>query len=191
MKVTTVESPPSDRANDHYTSNRDPLAPNPLAKLPLGSVRPHGWLKNQLDLMVNGMHGRLEELSPFLKPSNGWSGTDLDGWEEQPYWLRGFYPLAVLTGDECCLASSQLWVEQVLASQDADGYFGPRCHKFVVGKKGNSFPDLWPHMVMLDVMIQHHEVVGDERVVPFMTRFFAFCRRLPAGHSPWARAEGD
>ena len=170
MNVTVVQSPPSDTRNDHYTSNLDPLAPNPLAKLPLGSVRPHGWLGNQLDLMVNGMHGRLEELSPYLKPGNGW--------EEQPYWLRGFYPLAVLTGNARCLASSNVWIERVFASQDADGYFGAACNKSAGGKSGRSFPDLWPHMVMLDAVILHHESTGDERVVPFMTRFFSFCREL-------------
>ena len=95
MNIDVVQSPPLDRRNDHYVSNRAPLSPDPLAKLPLGSVHASGWLRHQLDLMVNGQHGRLEELSSFLEADNGWFGTKKEGWEEQPYWLRGFYPLAV------------------------------------------------------------------------------------------------
>ena len=39
--------------------------------------------------------------------------------------------------------------------------------------------DLWPHMVMLDALIHHHEATADPRVIPLMTRFFEFCRELP------------
>ena len=165
--------------NSHYPGNRPPLAPSPLLKLPLGNVRPKGWLRHQLALMVDGLHGRLGELSEFLKPDNGWFGTQNPGWEEQPYWLRGFYPLAVLTGDERCLASSTQWIEAVLTHQDADGYFGAPFQKTMTRRSGRPFPDLWPHMVMLDVVIQHYEWTGDARVLPFMTRFFAYCRGLP------------
>jgi len=179
MKADVVQSPPPDLRNNHYTCNRDPLKAEPLAKLPLGSVRARGWLGHQLDLMVDGMHGRLEEMSSFLEPDNGWFGTDKQGWEEQPYWLRGFYPLAVLTGNERCVASAAKWIEAVLRSRDADGYFGAPYHKAVKGKDGSSLPDLWPHMVMLDALIQHHEHTGDERVVSLMNDFFRFCRDLP------------
>jgi hypothetical protein len=34
-------------------------------------------------------------------------------------------------------------------------------------------------MVMLDALIRHHEATADVRIVPFMTRFFSFCRDLP------------
>lgn len=179
MDVTVVQSPPFDRRNDHYNSNRAPLMPNPLGKLPLGSIRAFGWLKHQLDLMADGMHGRLEELSSYLKPDSGWFGTKKQGWEEQPYWLRGFYPLSILTNNERCLASSKKWIEAVLTSQDVDGYFGAPYHKTITGKTGRSFPDLWPHMIMLDVVIQHHEYTNDDRVVPFVKAFFEFCRNLP------------
>ena len=38
---------------------------------------------------------------------------------------------------------------------------------------------MWPHMVMNDVLISHYEATGDERIVPMITKFFAFCRDLP------------
>ncbi len=57
--------------------------------------------------MADGMTGRLTEISPFLQSDNGWFGGANMGWEEQPYWFRGFHDLAVLTGDACLLAEAQ------------------------------------------------------------------------------------
>ena len=152
--------------------------PGRMAKLPLGSVRARGWLKHQLDLMTTGMTGHLPELSRFLADDNGWFGTSNPGWEEQPYWLRGFYDLAVLTGDPRLLAVAHRWIEAVLASGQPDGYFGPTADQVVTGKNGERIADLWPHMVMIDALISHAEATGDARVVPLLTRFFAWCRNL-------------
>ena len=179
MKVDVVLSPGIGAGEVSYCSNRPPLLGNPLIRLPLGAVRPSGWLKHQLDLMAEGMTGRLTELSQFLAPDNGWFGTDKEGWEEQPYWFRGFYSLAQLTGKSRLLTEATRWIEAILGGQDADGYFGAPFHKQVTGKNGQTVCDLWPHMVMLDAIIRHHEATGDARVIPFMTRFFAFCRELP------------
>lgn len=179
MKVSVVARPGVETTNAFYGGNRPPLLPSPLVKLPLGAVRPKGWLKHQLDLMVDGMTGRLPELSSFLKPDNGWFGGDREGWEEQPYWLRGFHDLAALTGDPRLLAEANRWIEMVFASQDEDGYFGARYHKRVVGRNGQEVCDLWPHMVMLDAVISHYERTDDARVLPLMLRFFQFCRHLP------------
>ena len=174
-----------------YRFNRNPLAPNPMAKLPVGSVRARGWLANELKLETTGMTGRLTELSRFLKPGNGWFGTANEGWEEQPYWFRGFYDLAVLTGDPKLAAEAHKWIEAVVASQDADGYFGARANKSVAGKNGQRLCDVWPHMVMLDALISHYEHTGDKRVIPLMTRFFGFLRdsrRAVLSSSPCSKA---
>ena len=179
MKIDVMPCPVTGTGNSIYPTNRPPLQMNPLIKLPLGAVRPRGWLKHQLDLMADGMTGHLTELSPFLAPDNGWFDTGNQGWEEQPYWFRGFYSLARLTGDSGLLTEAMRWIEAILARRDADGYFGASFHKRVTGKNGQTVCDLWPHMVMLDAITRHHEATGDARVIPFMTRFFSFCRELP------------
>ena len=176
---STVAAAPQTGINAFCTSNQPPLVPNALAKLPIGSIKPRGWLKHQLDLMVNGMTGRLAELSEFLRPGNGWLGGDREGWEEQGYWFRGFHDLAVLTGDPQLMAEANRWLEAIIGWQDSDGYFGARVHKCVTGKNGQKVTDLWPHMVMLDAIISHHEHTGDPRIVPMLSRFFQFCRDLP------------
>ena len=164
-----------------YPGNRARLAPLAMLRLPIGAVRAEGWLAGQLDLMRDGMVGRLAELSDFLRPDNGWFGGSNPGWEEQPYWLRGFYPLGVLTGDERIRAEGLRWIEAVIGSRQPDGYFGAACHKAVAGSHGEMLPDLWPHMVMLDALVLHHEATGDPRVLELARAFCEWCRALPDG----------
>ena len=175
MNISTASTPKTKQGNRYYEANRAPLRLNPLSKLPLGSIKPEGWLKHQLELMVEGMTGRLTEISSFLTDDNGWFGTEKEGWEEQPYWFRGFYDLAVLTKNERLNRIKEVWIEKILSSQTAEGYFGASLHRLVKGKNGKGICDLWPHMVMIDAIIHHYEFTSDKRVVPFMSGLFPFC----------------
>ncbi len=179
MDVACVSAPPTRAQTDSPCWNRAPLKPNPFAKLPLGAIKPKGWLKNQLDFMADGMTGRLHELSGFLQEDNGWFGTEEQGWEEQPYWLRGFHDLAVLTGRTDLYQEASHWIETVLNSQNESGYFGAPVHKDVPGQGGLRTCDLWPHMIMLDALRHHWEYTEDQRVEKLMTRFFEFCANIP------------
>src|SRR4029453_16086010 len=82
--VTVVDRPDAAAPIDHYLHNRAPLAPSPLACLPMGAVRPAGWLRKQLELQADGFHGRLTEISSFLKKEgNAWlskTGTGERRW---------------------------------------------------------------------------------------------------------------
>ena len=180
MTVRVVDLPDVSKPNRHYASNRGALTRNPLVKLPLGSVRPKGWLKHQLDLMVEGMTGRLKEVSHFVGDDNGWLGGKEEGWEEQAYWFRGFYAMARQTGDERCCRIADEWIEKILATAEADGYYGPQyCkdHKSTNGKW--KVTDLWPHMVMNDALILHYEYTGDKRIITLLKKFFQYCRDIP------------
>jgi hypothetical protein len=179
MLASVVDVPDASRGISFATSNKGRLLPNPVAKLPLGSVKAHGWIAHQLDLMVDGMVGRLRELSKFLEDDNGWLGTDKYGWEEQPYWFRGFYDLGILTGNRRIQEESKRWIEASLNSIEEDGYFGPIAMKYVTGENGKQVIDIWPHMVMLDALRSYWEVTGDDRVVDLATKFFRFCLNLP------------
>jgi len=162
-----------------YISNRAPLAPSPLVKLPIGSITPRGWLRRQLELEAEGMTGHLEEISEWCKFSDSaWAspeGTGKFGWEELPYWLKGFGDLGYVLKDERVTKAARRWIDASLASQEADGYFGPRANK--TGLDGQ--PDLWPHMVMLNVMQSFYEATQDPRVIPFMTRYLKWLNAQP------------
>src|SRR5690349_12111462 len=65
------------------------LAPLAFKPLPLGSIKPQGWLLEQLRLQGGGLSGHLDEFWPDVKDS-GWKGGKAEGWERAPYWLDGF-----------------------------------------------------------------------------------------------------
>jgi DUF1680 family protein len=179
--------PPTAGANDFYVGNRPPLSPSPFIKLPVGAVRPEGWLRGQLDLMAQGFSGRLPEISKWCKfDGSAWAspkGEGEFGWEELPYWLRGFTSLAYVLQDQRLIAEAQRWLDPILSSQDADGYFGPRANR--------DGPDLWPNMVVMYALRAHYEATGDARVIPLMTKYFRWQATLrlesflPASWQKW------
>ena len=54
--------------------NRAPLAVQPLLPLPVGSIKPKGWLRRQLEIQTLGLGGRLDETWPDVGPNSGWLG---------------------------------------------------------------------------------------------------------------------
>ena len=162
---------PTGNANRHYVSNRPPLLPSPLAKLPIGSIKPKGWVLTQLRLAADGLTGRLPELSKFCQPDSGWLTGQGAGWEEAPYWLKGFGDIGYVLGDQRIISETAKWLDATLASQQPDGYFGPPANW--------EKHDLWPNMIMLFCLQSRYEALGDERIPPFMARYFEFQLNVP------------
>ncbi len=142
--------------------NRAPLAPQPFYLLPTGSIRPAGWLRRQMVVQAEGLGGRLDETWPDVGPNSGWLGGSGESWERGPYFLDGLLPLAWALDDATLKEKAQRFIDWTLSSQRRDGMFGPASNN-----------DWWPRMVMLKVLIQYHELTGDPRVMPLMTRYFA------------------
>ena len=177
QSARVVKAPPALVGSGFYTPNRAPLQGVPFQKLPPGAITPRGWLREQLLLDANGLSGRLPEVSPFLKyEGNGWvDPKSNDGWEELPYWLRGYGDLSYVLRDPKMLKTTQKWIDGILANQKPDGYFGPERLKTTENGK----PDLWPHMLVLDALHSYYEFSGDARVIPWMTRYFRWQSKLP------------
>jgi len=171
-EAASVAMPPAAVPNQHYPSNRAPLAVSPLVKLPIGAVEPRGWLMAQLQLMKDGFTGRLSELSRFLGDDSGWMTLKGTGWEEMPYWLKGYGDLGYLLKDAGLRKETERWLLQAFKSQGRDGYFGPPDNR--------AANDLWPNMVMLPALQSFYEATGDRRVLSLMSRFFQFEFHLPA-----------
>ncbi|MCX8160809.1 MAG: glycoside hydrolase family 127 protein [Candidatus Saccharicenans sp.] len=170
-EIRLVKTPPVDRTNLHYPGNRPPLRANPLGQLLPGQIEARGWLLSQLRLMATGLTGRLPEISRFLQADSGWLTLKGRGWEEMPYWLKGFQDLSYLLKDPELMATSRKWIEAILKSQQPDGYFGP-----VENKENN---DLWPNMVALACLQRYYELSGDQRVLDFMSNYFRYQFNLP------------
>ena len=157
------------------------LSDTPMTRLPLGEVSVSGgWLRGQLDLMCEGVTGRLPEFGPYFGTArNGFLYPDVaSGWEEVPYWLRGFYPMAVLTGNEDHLKTAQRYFEALFSSVQKDGWFGPAYLKEFKEINGVMVADVFPHMMLLDALILYYEQTEDARVLSLMEGFFGYCREI-------------
>jgi hypothetical protein len=197
--VTVVDQPPTAPANTGYASNRAPLRPSGLVRLPPGAVRPAGWLKTMLRLQADGFHGHLQEISAFLKKEgNAWlsrDGKGKRGWEEVPYWLKGYLNCGYALGDGRIVADAHAWVKAAMDSQQPDGWFGPGEGRTGVATDLVGRSDLWPNMVMLFVFQDYYEKTGDKRVLDVMRKYFKYLAAVPektflAGYWPSMRG-GD
>jgi DUF1680 family protein len=162
--------------NGNYTNNRYPLVTKPYIELPIGAVKPSGWLEEQMNRMRTGMTGHLDEIyEKVMGPRNGWLGGDGDVWERGPYWIDGLLPLAYIMNDQALKDKVQPWIEWTLASQKPNGYFGPDTDRAPEpGLQRDNAHDWWPKMVVLKIMQQYYSATGDERVIPFLTRYFKY-----------------
>lgn len=150
-----------DEASDNVCKSR--VHSGVFQSLPLGSIKPLGWLKAQLQIQAKSLSGHLDEVWPDVGPTSGWLGGPGESWERGPYYLDGLIPLAYLLDDERLKAKAQSFVEWALKSQTSNGMFGPA-----------SNDDWWPRMVMLKALTQYHEATADPRVIPMMTRYFRY-----------------
>jgi hypothetical protein len=178
-------------------ANRAPLRQNPYRELPLGAIKPHGWLKEMLVRQKTGATGNLDKLYPAVMGNrNGWLGGDGDQWERGPYWIDGLLPLAYILDDKELIAKVKPWVEWAINSQRPDGYFGPsKDYGPEPGLQRDHSQDWWPKMVMLKVLKQYYSATRDERVIKLMTNYFRYqlkeLPKNPLGHwSFWATYRG-
>jgi hypothetical protein len=181
QEVSVIDVPDTSLTNEHYPCNRPPLLPSPLTKLPIGAVTPRGWLRTQLELEANGFTGRLTEISPYLRQQgNAWlspDGNGHGGWEELPYWFRGYVMLGHVLGDRTIIEASRPYIENLLASQRPSGYFGTASNL----REGKGDPDLMPNMSMLSALGTHYEATGDGRVLDLMRKYFRWELSIPDG----------
>ena len=178
MTITTVAKPSVAQTNTNYVSNRAPLAPSALIKLPLGAIKPGSWLKESLQRQADGLMGNLGEISAWLqKDDNAWlsdDGTGAWGWEEVPYWLKGYANTGYILQDSSMIKESQIWFEAALKSQREDGNFGP---KMFSDRDGSQ--DFWSNMIMLYCLQSYYEATKDERVIDLMTKYFKYQNSVP------------
>src|SRR5262245_44475596 len=78
---------PSAPAAARIIRNRAPLQPGAFAVLPLGAIKPEGWLRRQLEIQARGLTGHLDEIWPDVGSNSGWLGGTGESWERGPYYL--------------------------------------------------------------------------------------------------------
>ena len=150
--------------------HRAPLLPGAFAMMPLGSVKPRGWLRQQLLIQSVSLVGRLDEFYPLLNDS-AWLGGNGEGYQWGPYYADGIVPLAYLLDDPALIKKARKWLDWSLDHPRGDGWIGPPAEKLYRPW------GLWYPTPMLKAYVQFHEATGDPRVLPVLTNFFKCLQR--------------
>ncbi|HUS87395.1 MAG TPA: beta-L-arabinofuranosidase domain-containing protein [Bacteroidales bacterium] len=151
-----------EKTNQYYSVNPKPLVKKAYIKLPLGSVKPEGWLKDQLMIQAKGLTGHLDEFWEDLINS-GWRGGDGESWERGPYYLDGLVPLAYILDDERLKEKVSRWMSFILESQKENGWFGPE-----------KTSDRWPLAVASKVLMEYYDATGDPGALEVVAGYFRY-----------------
>lgn len=177
--------------------------------LPLGAVRPAGWLAAQLTHdLEQGFLGCLDDLVPDLIQHDDIYGADRltqavrskelgvlakeSRWEvqflwwnseTQSNWLDGFMHAAVLLDHPQFLERARTRIKHLLATQDDDGYLGiyaPDLRFDFSGENG----ELWAQASLGRVLLRWYEASRDAGVLQAVRRAVnATMRAYPAGQA--------
>ena len=125
------------------------LIPLKFHPLPLGAIKPQGWLKDQLVLQANGLSGHLPLFWADVMNSS-WIGGKADGagavHERVPYWLNGFLPLAYQLENQTLIDMALKYIDYIISHQTDDGWLGPDDIR-----DGNAY---WAQQPMMFIMRQ-------------------------------------
>ncbi len=167
VTVSFMAAAPTWAAPPPPAHNRAPLTPSAFVPLPVGAVRPAGWLKDQLQIQADGLTGHLDEFWPSLVDS-AWKGPKGEAWERGPYYLDGLVPLAYILEDARLIEKVKGWMEPILKSGRPNGWFGPAAN-----------PDRWPLSVALKVLTQYYDATGDDRAMTLIKGYFGYLGTHP------------
>lgn len=169
LKAEVMRKPDNSVRNQYYVSNKAPLQQQYFVKLPVTAVKPGGWLRKVMELQRDGLTGQLGEISIWLsRQDNAWlhkDGKGKYGWEELPYWLKGYANIGYMLQDEKMIKEAKFWLDAAIDNQRADGDFGPLV-------KRRDKRDLWTNMPMLWCLQSYYEYSNDARVLSLMTKYF-------------------
>ncbi|KAI9718091.1 MAG: hypothetical protein M1812_004349 [Candelaria pacifica] len=143
------------------------LLPLIFEPFPLGSIKPRGWLRDELQLMADGLAGHMFDFYAYVKDSP-WLGGDQEysGLNEGfPYWFNGLVPLAYGLNDERLKKQVNTALDYILEHQAEDGWIGP--------EKTREDRDLWGRFPVMLALMQLAEAdpTQKERIVNAMHRF--------------------
>lgn len=143
--------------------------------LPLGAVRPEGWLEDQAKLALNGITGHLDEYS--VTHLDGWGGnyekgTANTGWilEQSAYWLDGAIRLSHLMNDiplfTRVAARLDTIVQHSLENNSTLIFWKPRSEVL------NSFSS-WSHSHIARAMLAYYQATGNKNILNAIREAYA------------------
>jgi DUF1680 family protein len=185
--------------SSYCQSNSDPFQkikaiPETFEALPFSSVKPTGWLKEEIQKSLDGFTGHLDSLVPALvvkddiydkdrltkkvKSKDVGAIADAGDWqvqflwwnsETQSNWWDGYIRSAVLADNKQHLARIKDYVKRILATQDADGYLGIY-DKELRYKFNNENGELWSKTTLLRGLLAWYEYTQDKKILTAIER---------------------
>lgn len=156
--------------------------------LPFGSITPNGWMKTQMQKDVDGFVGNLDKLVPDLihdpiystgrlhknsqvKELGNNKEGDAEGSEQykwwnseiQSNWWDGYIRNVLLLKDKEGLKKVEKYIQEVLKSQDEDGYIGIY-DKELRYQFDSENGELWAKATMFRGLLAYYEYTKDEKV---------------------------
>ena len=174
------------------------LPPRAFTPLPVGSVKPGGWMRQQLEAQLHGIGGRWLGSGARVTDSkwiNGSGGHLWNGAQAYPYWLNGAVALAAQLDDPGLTRAVHAQMDTVYslaASPAADGWLGPldtlagweggKCGLRGQAKNG-SCGIAWSAFRFLSAAIQYDEAFPqDGRTAPALHAFAAKLAKVLRAH---------
>lgn len=150
--------------------------------LPLGSIKPLGWIEDQANLALDGITGHLDEYSAVHRL--GWNGKSLSksevgsesdgtGWilEQSAYWLDGAISLSSIMNDRKLFkrVSARLdsIVDGVLDGANTLIYWKS---KDIV--KNNEF-NSWAHSHVARALLAYYQSTGNEKILNALCKVYS------------------
>lgn len=159
------------------------VRPPVFTPLPLGTVKPKGWLRDWCEDSVSGIAGHADKLDQAFQ--KGWldasvkanrqgmqPGDRAEGYalEQAGYWLDGATRLAHLLGDEELLAKCRLRFEAILKRVEAKE--PPMDVNRDMWAKGDKWAH-WPMAVMGRALLAEYTATGDPRYLRAIEEIYA------------------
>jgi DUF1680 family protein len=156
--------------------------------LPFGSIKPSGWIKTQMQKDVDGFVGNLDQLVPDLINDPIYStgrlhknsqvkdlGNNKEGdaegseqykwWnsETQSNWWDGYIRNVLLLNDKAGIKKVEQYIQEVLQSQDADGYIGIY-DKDLRYQFNSENGELWAKATMYRGLLAYYDYSNDKKL---------------------------
>jgi len=149
-----------------------------LQFLPLGAVKPRGWLKQQmLDDLDLGFAGRLDALTEraandLFTERIGASQSQFAWWDSETRgnWLWGYVMMAYLAEHPVHSARAEALITKLLESQDPDGYIGIYAPEWRFQHPPGENGELWSQGRALLALLVFYELTGRQAVLPAVER---------------------
>ena len=186
VSVFGLETEPKKNNKSHYAPPYPGVKARQFIQLPVGAVRPEGWLKTTLQAWADGITGHLHE----YRSDTFWDTWDnrlhrvkqrrkdpllVDGnvtsvwwpFEQQAYWADGIVQLAYILNDEKLKNVADKFINKVLAGQNSDGYMS-----LTPDLPYSDTGDIYVLSELTVAFMSYYSATKDQRIIPAMLKAF-------------------